>query len=193
MKQLEKYCLVSRKKFYIISIIVIAIAEPIFTGILMVGDEDSDGIENPVIAAVIAAAFILISWLFIHHGMITKPRKRFKGRLKYFERNGLLNYAISDVQCGVTKFDGKVLLGKYCIMGKGSGLIVFYNEISSMYVKIDRHTDDDGTTTETWNLKIDAGGKTYQICSVKKDQQSIREWAEICNFIQLKAPNIYLK
>jgi len=193
MKQLEKYCLVSRKKFYIISIIVIAIAEPIFTGILMVGDEDSDGIENPVIAAVIAAAFILISWLFIHHGMITKPRKRFKGRLKYFEKNGLLNYAISDVQCGVTKFDGKLLLGQYCIMGKGSGLIVFYNEISSMYVKIDRHTDDDGTTTETWNLKIDAGGKTYQICSVKNDPLSVHEWAEICNFIQLKAPNIYLK
>ena len=84
MKQLEKYCLVSRKKFYIISIIVIAIAEPIFTGILMVGDEDSDGIENPVIAA----AFILIFWLFIHHGMITKPRKRFKGRLRYFEKIG---------------------------------------------------------------------------------------------------------
>ncbi len=193
MKQLEKYCLVSRKKFYIISIIVIAIAEPVCTGILMVGDEDSDGIENPVIAAVIAAAFILVFWISIHHAMIIKPRKRFKGRLKYFENNGLINYAISDVQYGVKKFDGKVLLGNYCIMGKGTGLIVFYNEISSMYVKIDRSTDDDGDTTETWNLKIDAGGKTYKICSVKNNQQSVREWAEICNFIQLKAPNIQLK
>ncbi len=192
MKQLEKYCLTSRKKFYLLSIIVVAIAEIVGTAILMVGDEDSDGIENPVVAAAIAGVVIVIFWIAIHHSMIIKPRKRFRGRLKYFQQQGLLNYAISDIQRGVTKFDGKVLLGQYCIMGKGTGLIVFYNEISAMYVKIDRSSDEDGET-ETWSLKIDAGGKTYTICSVAKNAQSIKEWSEICTFLQFKAPNIQIK
>ena len=193
MKQLEKYCLISRKKFYIISIIVFVIGEIIGTILMMLPDEDDDAVGNPVVCAIIAAAVLVILWIFAHYNYITKPRKRFIGRLQYFQQQGLLNYVLSDIEKGVTKFNGNFLLGEYCVMGKGTGLIVFYNEIGSMYVKINIHTDDDGHTTETWELKIDAGGKTYTLCSVNKNAQSIQDWAEICAFLSMKAPNILIK
>lgn len=191
IKELQKYCLTSRKKFYFISVIAYIFLEIICTAVLMMPDEDSDGFDEPV-AAVISAVVLLIIWIIAHCHYITTPRKRFKGRLKYFEEKGVLDYAISDVRQGVKKFDGRVLLGQYCIMGKGTGLIVFYNEINAMYVKITINSDEDGTT-ESWDLKIDAGGKTYDICSVKKNEKSIRDWADICTFLRLKAPNIQIK
>ncbi|MBQ1389003.1 MAG: hypothetical protein IIY78_05190 [Clostridia bacterium] len=193
MKQLKKYCLTSRTKFYLLSIIVCAILEVLGAAVLLSDDEDGAAIEDPVIAAVIAGVVILIGWLVVHHSVIVVPRRRFKKRLKYFQQQGLLNYALSDIKRGVTKFDGRVLLGEYCIMGKGTGLIVFYNEIGSMYVKITTSTDDDGNTFESWDLKIDANGVTYDICTVTKNAKSIKEWAEICTFLQLKAPNILIK
>lgn len=193
MEQLEKYCLTSRKKFYVISVILLIIGEVAGTAVMMAGDIDSDGIENPVLAAILTGIILIIFWIGFHHVMITLPRKAFKLRIAYFQQQGLLEYAISDVQRGVKKFDGRVLLGQYCLMGRGTGLIVFYNEISSLYVKIDRSRDDDGSTVETWELKLDAGGKTYEICTVPKTEQSVREWSEICTFIGLKAPNIQIR
>ena len=193
MKQLEKYCLTSRKKFYVISIIVFVIGEIVGTILMMIPDEDDDGVGDPIVCAIITAIVLFILWIIAHHNYITKPRKRFKGRLKYFQQQGMIDYAVSDVNRGVKKFDGRLLLGEYCIMGKGSGLIVFYNEIGSIYVKINRSTDDEGNTTETWDLRIDAGGKTYTLCNVSKNPQSIQDWAEICTFLSIKAPHIHIK
>lgn len=191
IKELKKYCLTSRRKFYIISVIALVLGEIFGTAILMIPDEDGD-VFDPAVAAVITAVTLIIVWIIAHRHYITNPRKRFKGRLKYFEEKGVLNYAISDVQHGVKKFDDRMLLGQYCIMGKGTGLIVFYNEINAMYVKITINSDEDGTT-ESWELKIDAGGKTYDICTVNKNAKSVQEWNEICAFLRLKAPNIQIK
>lgn len=191
MKALKKYCLPSRKRFYFLSIIIYIFS--FIAGMIAVAAEDDFDEDEMVPAMIMLIIILTVIWIFAHHYTITVPRKRFKRRLKYFERQGVLQYALSDIQRGVTKFNGRVLLGQYCIMGKGTGLIVFYKEIGSMYVKIDRTTDDDGNTTESWSLKIDAGGKTYNICSVNKNADSIRDWNEICMFIRLKAPNIILK
>ena len=65
MKQLKKYCLTSRTKFYLLSIIVCAILEVLGAAVLLSDDEDGAAIEDPVIAAVIAGVVILIGWLFI--------------------------------------------------------------------------------------------------------------------------------
>ena len=191
MKELQKYCLVSRKKFYILSVILAPIAWGLFVAIMMMPDEDSDGMDAEP-AAIISVIVVVVLWFVLHWFYIRRPRKRFNGRLKYFESQGVLQYAISDVQRGVKKFDDKVLLGEYCIMTKGMGLIVFYKEISAMYVKVDVQHDEDGTT-ESWTRKIDAAGKTYDLCNVRKGSDSIRDWADICTFLQIKAPHIVIK
>ena len=193
MDQLKRYCLTSKNKFYTVSIVAFIFGEIFGTMILMLPDEDSNEVKDPVICAIITTIVLLIAFVIAYIHFITNPRKRFKGRLQYFQQRGLVDYAISDVQRGVTKFNGKLLLGEYCIMGKGTGLIVFYNEIDSIYIKIHRSTDEDGSTTETWTLKIDACGKKYSVCNVIRNNRSLQDWADVRTFLSLKAPYIIIK
>ena len=78
-------------------------------------------------------------------------------------------------------------------MGKGTGLIVFYNEISDMYLKITSSNENDNYNSESWALMIDANGESYHLCSVRKTYETEQDWSDIRKFIQLKAPNIRIR
>ncbi len=193
IKQLEKYCLVNKTKFFVISIIVGVVATVFMTALLLADTEDGVTVEDPKTALIISIAIVFAFWLSYFIGWIIVPRRKFKKRIKYFKSKGVFNYVLLDIQQGVKKFGDRVLIGKYCLMCKSTGLIVFFDEISSIYIQVKSSTDDDGHKSEYWTLKIDAGGKTYFLCSVDSNQQTVKDWADICTYLKLTAPNIQIK
>lgn len=193
MDRLREFCLIDKKRFNVVSLCLAPPSEIIAVCSLLLIDEDEVYIKNNWVTALLGLLILLAIWYIFRIFLLKFPRGRFDKRLKYFERAGLLDYALSDIERGIKKFDESVLIGQYCIMGKGTGLIVFYDEISSITLKKDGFFNHKGSGNETWYLMIEAGDKPYKICSVKINEQTQTEWAEICNFLRLKAPNITIK
>lgn len=193
MNNVKKFCLPNKLLTIIIMLIVFII---LYATILisLLAESDIDEIsKNLPMYAIITFVIMLILFGAFYYEVIVKPNKRFKKRLKYFKANNMENYIISDFNRGVKMFNNNVIVGEYCLIGKGEGLIVFYNEIEKFSCFFKTSADEDGNTRVSKELRIVGGGIKYRLCSV--DDWSVYEpdYIQLCTFLKLKNPNIIIE
>ena len=121
--------------------------------VVLQNDLDAISSNFPLIAIIGFVITFLVLFGF-YYEIIIKANKRFKKRLKYFKANNLEPYIISDFNNGIKMFQNNVIVGEYCLIGKGDGLIVFYNEIDSFSCFINSSTDDNGNSSVTKELRV---------------------------------------
>lgn len=193
MKNVKKFCLPNRFFTTVILLIVFIV----FYGIMLLSvvlQNDIDDISSnfPLIAIIGFVITFLVLFGF-YYEIIIKTNKRFKKRLKYFKANNLEPYIISDFNNGIKMFQNNVIVGEYCLIGKGDGLIVFYNEIDSFSCFINSSTDDNGNSSVTKELRVGSRGIEYRLCNVNEWNLYQPDYNQLCNFLKIKNPNIIIK
>ncbi len=193
MKEIKKFCLPNRLKTILIMI-------PIFAAVYVIGliafffDDDIDDPDKEIpIYAVILLIIMIIIFGVIFYEIAIKPHIKFNKRLKYFNRNNMTQYIISDFRKGIRMFNNNVIVGEYCLIGKREGLIVFYNEIQSFYCFVKRDVSEEGHVSVSKSLKIVGGGKEYLLCDVSDWSISEPEYIQLCAFLKIKNPSIVIK
>ncbi|MBQ2604429.1 MAG: hypothetical protein II589_05285, partial [Clostridia bacterium] len=84
------------------------------------------------------------------------------------------------------------LLGKDSIIGKGLGVMLIYDEISVLYVKMDRYTIE-GSVLQRRYLAAQVGSQTYKVCYLPSNTQFARDWAEMREYLKQVAPHIEVR
>lgn len=129
---------------------------------------------------------ILLLYLIAYRNSFLKHKRVFEKRLKYIKSKNALGSVIQDFMNGVKLFDGNLIVGEYCLIGKDYGLIVFYSEINKMYRDVSRTSDDDGKSDDDWFLCLRCSGKNYTLCNISDTRAGRANWRELKNFIELK-------
>ena len=196
MDDLERFCLMSRKSFFAYSALFFLILEPALTLLYILGIDDLESqksINDDLIISALLAAVVLSGLCgFFYYKMIFRPRRVFRERVFILTQKDWLGYAIDDMHCGMLRFKDRVLIGKDSIMGKGLGVVLIYDEISSLYIKMDRYTFE-GSKLQRRYLAADAGTHTYHICHLPSDTHFAREWAEMKEYLKQAAPHISVR
>ncbi|MBQ1388074.1 MAG: hypothetical protein IIY78_00410 [Clostridia bacterium] len=197
MDELRNFCLTARLKFYLVSLGLFIVLEPLLTIFFMLGDEDLADLDYKF-HAVFSAILLLIAFIFFHYRLITKPRFNFKKCTEHLNDIGLLGRAIDDVHRGQERFEGNIIFGDTCIIGKGLGVIVPYSEVSRIYVNIKKYKVDIISSHRRY-IAVDIGGSyyvggtQYNLCHVKTTSQFAREWREMAELLEHIAPDIEVK
>ncbi len=191
MEYLESFCLTSRKKFFSLALLYFVVLEPVLTILIFLGSEESDT-DDLIISGLMAFVILFGTGGFFFYKMIYYPRRVFTGRVNYLKIKGRLDYAVIDMQKGTFKFKDTVLLGNDCIIGKGLGVMLLYDEISVLYVTMDRYTIE-GTVFQRRYLAADVGSQTYKLCYLPTSREFAREWAEMREYLKQAAPHIEVR
>ena len=193
MKEVKKFCLPNRLTTLLLMIPVFIIVYVIMLVMLSV-DDDMDNFDKEFpILAVVLLIIMLIVFGIIYYQIAIKPHIKFRKRLRYFNKNNLTQYIVSDFQKGVRMFNNNVVVGKHCLIGRREGLIVFYNEIQSFYCFVKKDVSEEGNTSVSKSLRIVGGGKEYLLCDVSDWRISEPEYIQLCAFLKIKNPNIVIK
>jgi len=191
MEYLESFCLTSRKRFFTFAVLFFVVLEPVLTVLMFL--ESNEGSTDEFVLSAVFSAFILIGLGgFFYYKMIYMPRKIFRGRVNYLQMQGWLNYALKDMQTGTLSFKDTVLLGKDCIIGKGLGVMLLYDEISLLYVTMDKYTIE-GSVFQRRYLAAKVGSQTYKLCYLPSNTQFAREWNEMREYLKQAAPHIEVR
>ncbi len=191
MEYLESFCLTSRAKFFGTAAILFVALEPILTVLILFESEES-GIGVLIVSAIMALCILIGFCIFFYYKMMYVPRKVFTGRVNYLQQQDWLGYAIQDMQSGTLKFKDTVLLGKDSIIGKDLGVMLIYDEISVLYVKMDRYTIE-GSVLQRRYLAAQVGSQTYKVCYLPSNTQFARDWAEMREYLKQVAPHIEVR
>jgi len=191
MEYLEGFCLTSRKKFFSIALLYFVVLEPVLTILIFLGSETGET-DDLILAGLMSAVVLFGLGGFFYCKMIYFPRKIFSGRVNYLTMKDWLGYAVIDMQKGTLKFKDTVLLGKDCIIGKGLGVMLLYDEISVLYVTMDRYSIE-GTVFQRRYLAADVGSQKYKICYLPSSREFAREWAEMREYLKQSAPHIEVR
>ena len=169
MKEVKKFCLPNRLTTLLLMIPVFIIVYVIMLVMLSV-DDDMDNFDKEFpILAVVLLIIMLIVFGIIYYQIAIKPHIKFRKRLRYFNKNNLTQYIVSDFQKGVRMFNNNVVVGEHCLIS------------------------EEGNTSVSKSLRIVGGGKEYLLCSVNDWRISEPEYIQLCAFLKIKNPNIVIK
>ncbi len=194
MKEMKKYCIGKNTKFIYYYIIVLSFVL-IVVFFLRSGVNISDiytmaeSIARPILFFII----VTVAASFVMKALVGNSKKRFEKRIAEFQSKGVLNDVLNDFQNALLFFkNDHAKIGKYCIFIKGEGLILLYNDISSVRLNIDKVTYESGGGNDYYVVQVCAGGKYYNLGQLKTGAND-PQLPQFINFIRLKAPHILIE
>ena len=189
MNKMKRYCLPSMVPALIISLIIVAFGAGIVC-VIFFGDEDNSSLPAKLFGIVFCLGLLAFS-IGVFKGLYGKYFDMFKKRYDYFALMGLSGQLMQDFERGVRWFNNKLIVGEQFMFGHKNGMIVMYNEINMLY-RHEHRTDytSGGRPTFSYDIKINANGKEYVLCSLPKELVISGDWVQFCSFLSLKNPNI---
>lgn len=119
-------------------------------------------------------------------------RRGFDGRWALLKSKGLTPAIERDFKNGSRIYDGRLIVGLCCVMGRKTGLVVLYKEISAIRRHCHTIIYESGGTSHTGTVEISAGGKDYVICNMKSYSVRQDDWDKLCTFLAYNHPSIYI-
>lgn len=93
------------------------------------------GMRSPLAALLFTVFVYLLGGGFMLHDLFLRYQRLFDRRMTYFESQGLTDLILSDFQRNRILFMGNLIVGEHCLIGKGFGLIVSYEETRAMWIQ----------------------------------------------------------
>ena len=190
MKKIRRYCIPSSLLPRIVLLMFIAAgAALLYYGVQMYkAGVDTVGIVVTLLCSVLM--FPIGVW--VYNKSYRELRKGFDGRWELFRSKRLTPAIERDFNRGTRIYDGRLIVGSTCIMGKNPGLVVLYSEISAIRRHCHTFIYESGGKSHVGTLEITAGGKDYMICKMKKYEERSKDWDRLCSFIAYNHPSIYI-
>lgn len=129
----------------------------------------------------------------LYDHLYRNKRKNFDQRWEYFKSMGLTQSIEFDFNNGLHIFDGCLIVGLHCMMGKNTGLILLSDEVTSIRRHCHTKNYKSGSVFRIGTVEVNVGGKEYIICNMESFQQNSKDWDDLCTFLANNIPNIYIE
>lgn len=198
MKELEKFCLPQKGKYYInigLSIFTWAFLNDIFSVIKysFSHKEFNGGLFSKPIFIYICIVGV---YLALRDYFIKKPKERFNQMIESFQAQGIMNLVLTDFKTSTDRFWNKVIAGQYFIFVKNKILIVNYKDIVDIstytitseykakesrdtYTSVSRYIDIICSETGKHSFEINSGSK--------------KVYQEFCELVRSKNPDVIIR
>ena len=187
MRNVKKYCLPKKAGAVICGC---AFMIPAVFVIVQVFFKNNNFGMNKLAAILVSAGFCLIGWL-IYYAIYGQTASIFKKRVRYLQSIGAGGLIEEDFNRAVGLFNNNLKAGKQFLFGRKSGMIVMYSEINYIYRNEHRTDYTSGARSSfRYNIKINCGGKAYDLCTISRADVISADWFRFSNFLVLKNPNI---
>ena len=113
---------------------------------------------------------------------------KYNNKIKQFESNGEMVTILSDFRNGTRAFDDKLIAGQVWLIGKKTGTIIKYSDITRMYQTVHKtnYVEDGRSVTA-----VTKDGKTHELCKLKLRGKSNDELNNFFAYINSRNPEIH--
>lgn len=128
----------------------------------------------------------------LYNHLYRNKHKSFDQHWEYLKSKGLTQSIEYDFNNGLHIFGGYLIAGSHCMMGKNTGLIVLYNEMSSIRRHCHTTNYKSGRVVRIGTVEVTVGGKEYVICNMEHFQEHSQDWNDLCTLISYNGTNTYI-
>lgn len=203
MKELEKFCLPRKGKFYInigMLIFTVAFLNDIFSVIKYSFSHkkfNGELFSKPILIYICIVGI----YLALRDYFIKKPRKRFNQMIAPFQAQGIMDLVLNDFETSTECFWKKVVVGQYFIFVKNEILIVHYKDIVDISTSTMMSEYEDNKTQEPFDRKSYTSVSRYIdiICSGTGKHSfeipvgSKKMYQEFCELVRSKNPDVIIR
>ena len=192
MKKIRRYCVPNGllPKLFLLLMLLIGgvllwLAYATYTG-------EIHGDFSEVIVSLVLGVIAICCGIGIYKKLYRNKRRGFDQRWTFLQSQGLSHFIEHDFNKGSRLFNGRLIVGGRCMLGKNTGLIVFFKEISVIRRHCHTKNYSSGSVVRVGTIEIEAGGKEYVICNLKKFEEQSQDWYSLCTYLANNAPNIFI-
>ncbi len=137
--------------------------------------------EVAIMCLLFFGAGAIMIWLFF------STEKSINQHLNDLESTGVMPQVLLDFKQGEQHFNGKLRIGQYYLIGKGSGQVLPYQEIVQIYQYVHKTNGaEDSRAIRVKNKK----GIEITLCSIPIKNKGIVELQDVIMKIAIRAPGI---
>ncbi len=118
------------------------------------------------------------------HDYYGYAERLFNKRIRMYKSMGRLEYIKYDRLNAVSLFEYNLIVGDYCLMGRGSGMIIFYDEPG--VVCRSRHTvvyTNLGGSKSRMVVSVIVDNERYDLCDLPQTEKGNKQWETLCRII----------
>lgn len=134
----------------------------------------------------IAGIFILFA-LFLGE-LSFRELKEIKKFFTDIEESGGLPFLLEDFETGGKAFKDKLILGKRFLIGKNTGIVIAYGDITQIYQEI--HKTNSIEDSRSLKIRTAKTNKLYDLCKIPLRGKAEDEVIQVLEYIYSMNPNI---
>ena len=154
------------------------------------------GLRHPAVTLLATVFVVLLGGGFMLNDAFLRYKRLFDRRMADFASQGLTDFILTDFQRNRTLFMGNLIVGEHCLIGKGNGLIVSYEEIRAMWIQ--REYEDGNYHIALYVFCADKERRLCYLPGVYREEvrsalpEEKNEYRPLCDTVLSKNPDVML-